>query len=79
MEAIAPGVAPVRAELTTPTGDRLGPERTVLDIRVQPMNGWVVLAIGGVLGAVFLVGLFRTIRRNRPRVSAEELKEIDLA
>ncbi len=79
VEAIAPGVAPVRAELTTPTGDRLGPERTVLDIRVQPMNGWVVLAIGGVLGAVFLVGLFRTIRRNRPRVSAEELKEIDLA
>ena len=79
VEAVAPGVAPVRAELTTPAGDRLGPERTVLDVRVQPMNGWLVLGIGGVLGAVFLVGLFRTIRRNRPRVSAEELKEIDLA
>ena len=41
--------------------------------------GVIGTGIGGVLGAVFLVGLFRTIRRNRPRVSAEELKEIDLA
>ena len=78
VEAIAPGVAPVRAELTTPSGARLNSERTVLDIHVQPMNGWLALAAGAVLGAVFLVGLLRAIRRNSPRVSAEELKEIDL-
>ncbi len=78
VEAIAPGVAPVRAELTTPSGARLNSERTVLDIHVQPMNGWLALGAGAVLGAVFLVGLLRAIRRNSPRVSAEELKEIDL-
>ncbi|MEP7161327.1 MAG: DUF6049 family protein [Dermatophilaceae bacterium] len=78
VEAIAPGVAPVRAELTTPSGARLSSERTVLDVHVQPMNGWLALVAGAVLGAVFLIGLLRAIRRDNPRVRAEELKEIEV-
>jgi len=47
-------------------------------VEVQPNTGRLVVGIGGAAAVVFLVGLFRTIRRNRPRVTAEDLKEIDL-
>ncbi|GAB79052.1 hypothetical protein SAMN05421595_2912 [Austwickia chelonae] len=77
-EAIAAGPAVVSAEVSSPSGTRLGAQDTTLTIQVQPTNGWLILALGGAAGAVFLVGLLRTIRRNRPRLSAEDLKEIDI-
>ncbi|WP_162873079.1 DUF6049 family protein [Austwickia chelonae] len=77
-EAVAAGPAVVSAEVSSPSGTRLGAQDTTLTIQVQPTNGWLILALGGAAGAVFLVGLLRTIRRNRPRLSAEDLKEIDI-
>lgn len=79
VEAVAAGQAHVSAEVRTPSGTRLGSTETTLEIQVQPTNGWLILVFSGAAGAVFLFGLLRTIRRNRPRVSAEDLKEINLS
>ncbi len=77
VEAVAAGVVPVSTRLTTATGTRLGTDATV-NVRVQPTGGWIV-AVGGVLaGVVFIVGLFRTLRRGRPRVTDADLEGIDL-
>jgi hypothetical protein len=78
VEALAAGPTVVSAQVTSPDGTRLGAQDATLTVQVQPSTGWLVLGIGGAAGAVFLVGLFRTIRRNRPRVSAQDLEEIDL-
>ena len=76
VEAIAAGVVPVSAHLATPENTRLGTDATVR-VRVQPTNGWVMLALGGLAGVVFLAGLYRALRAGRPRLSSEDLKEID--
>lgn len=77
VDAVAAGVVPVSTYLTTATGTRLGADAMV-NVRVQPTGGWVV-AVGGVLvGVTFLVGLYRTFRRGRPRVTEAELEGIDL-
>lgn len=77
VDAVAAGVVPVSTYLTTATGTRLGADATV-NVRVQPTGGWVV-AVGGVLvGLIFVVGLYRTFRRGRPRVTEADLEGIDL-
>ncbi len=76
VEAVAAGVVPVSAHLATPENTRLGTDATV-SVRVQPTNGWIMLALGGLTGVVFLAGLYRALRAGRPRVTSEALKEID--
>lgn len=76
VEAIAAGVVPVSAYLATPENTRLGTDATVR-VRVQPTNGWVMLALGGLAGVVFIAGLYRALRAGRPRVTSQALKEID--
>lgn len=78
VEALAAGPTVVSAQVTTADGTRLGAQDATLTVQVQPSTGWLVGGIGGAAAVVFLVGLFRTIRRNRPRVSAQDLEEIDL-
>ena len=77
VEAIAAGVVPVSTRLTTPTGTTLGTDATVR-VTVQPTNGWAVLAVGGLVGMVFLAGLYRSLRGGKPRMTSEELNRIDL-
>ena len=77
VEAVAAGLVPVSAHLATPADTRLGSDATVR-VRVQPTNGWVMLAIGSLVGVVFVAGLYRALRAGSPRVSSEDLKEIDL-
>ncbi|MDO5711590.1 MAG: DUF6049 family protein, partial [Micrococcales bacterium] len=76
VEAIAAGVVPVSAHLETPENTRLGTDATVR-VRVQPTNGWIMLALGGLTGVIFLAGLYRALRAGRPRLTSEALKEID--
>ena len=76
-EAVAAGVVPVRATLRTDAGTPLGEDATVR-VRVQPTNGWVLLAAGGVVGIVFVLGLFRAIRAGERRVAAADLEGLDL-
>ena len=78
VEALAAGPTVVSAQVVSPDGTRLGAQDATLTLEVQPSTGRLVIGIGGAAGVIFLVGLLRTIRRNRPRVSAEDLKEIDL-
>lgn len=76
VEAVAAGVVPVSTHLATPQNTRLGTDATVR-VRVQPTNGWLMLALGGLAGVVFLAGLYRALRAGRPRVPTENLKELD--
>lgn len=78
VEALAAGPTVVSAQVTSPDGTRLGAQDATLAVQVQPSTGWLVVGIGGAAATVFIVGLFRTIRRNRPRVSAQDLEEVDL-
>lgn len=76
-EAVAAGVVPVTASLRTQAGTPLGEDATVR-VRVQPTNGWLLLAAGGVVGIVFVFGLFRAIRAGERRVAAADLEGLDL-
>ncbi|GAB48851.1 hypothetical protein MOPEL_083_00560 [Mobilicoccus pelagius NBRC 104925] len=76
-EAVAAGVVPVTVSLRTTAGAPLGEDATVR-VRVQPTNGWLLLAAGGVVGIVFVLGLFRAIRAGERRVAASELEGLDL-
>ncbi|GAB95427.1 hypothetical protein BJY21_002226 [Kineosphaera limosa] len=75
-EAVAAGIVPVSTHLATPTNTRLGTDATVR-VRVQPTNGWIMLALGGLIGVVFVAGLYRALRMGRPRVPSESLKDIN--
>lgn len=77
VDAVAAGVVPVSTYLTTATGTRLGADATV-NVRVQPTGGWVVTVGGVLVGLTFVVGLYRTFRRGRPRVTEADLEGIDL-
>lgn len=77
VDAVAAGVVPVSTYLTTATGTRLGTDATV-NVRVQPTGGWVVTVGGVLVGLIFVVGLYRTFRRGRPRVTEADLEGIDL-
>ncbi len=77
VDAVAAGVVPVSTYLTTATGTRLGTDATV-NVRVQPTGGWVVTVGGVLVGLTFVIGLYRTFKRGRPRVTEAELEGIDL-
>ncbi|WP_226346807.1 DUF6049 family protein [Agilicoccus flavus] len=77
VEAVAAGVVPIATHVETPSGTRLGTDAPVR-VRVQPTNGWLMLALGGLVGVVFVAGIYRALRAGSPRVSSEDLKEIDL-
>lgn len=77
VEAVAAGTVPVSTHLQTPAGTRLGSD-AIVEVRVQPSGGWTIAIGGALVVLVFVVGLIRTIRRGRPRVTDDDLKGIDL-
>lgn len=77
VEAVAAGLVPITTSLQTADGIALGSESTVR-VQVRPTNGWVVLAAGGVVGVIFLLGLFRAIRLGERRVAEADMRDLDL-
>lgn len=66
--ALAAGPVPIRTTLTTPDGTVIGQGA---DVRVQvtPTGDWVYWVLGGVAGAILLLGVWRSLR-HRPRATA---------
>lgn len=64
VKALAAGLVPVEARLTTANGTRLGPRAQML-VRVQPTGSWLYWALGGITAIVLLTGIARSLRRGR--------------
>jgi hypothetical protein len=77
VHAVAGGVVPVTARILTPSGLVMGNPVTV-QVHVRPTDTWAFWVIGVAAGLVFLVGLWRTIRRgrSRPRLQAPEVEPL---
>ena len=73
--AIAAGLVPVQAVLTTSNGTSLGPNARV-NVRVQPTSTWIYWVLGGMAGIILVLGIYRSVRRGSsraPRHTAQEL------
>ncbi len=77
LAVLAQGLVPVTAWLTTSDGERFGAEQQ-LTVRAAPPGPWLYVALGGLFGAILLVGVIRAIRRPpRIRVDTEGLDPVD--
>jgi hypothetical protein len=63
--ALAAGAVPLRTTLTTPDGTIVGQGADV-QVRVTPTGNWIYWALGGVAGAIIVLGVVRSMRQ-RPR------------
>jgi hypothetical protein len=68
VSAVAAGLVPIEAVLTTPNGTLLG-ERARVNVRVQPPSTWIYWALGALIAMIFVLGLLRSLRRGPTRVS----------
>ncbi len=77
VHAVAGGEVPVTARILTPSGLAMGSPVTV-QVHVRPTDTWAFWVIGVAAGLVFLVGLWRTLRRgrSRPRLQAPEVEPL---
>ena len=66
--AIAAGLVPVEAVLTTPNGTSLGQTARV-NVRVQPTGTWLYWVLGGLAGIILLLGIYRSLLRGSTRSS----------
>ena len=64
--AVAAGLVPVQASLSSANGTRIGQGARV-DVRVSPTETWVYWVLGVAAGVVLVLGVFRSLRRGRPR------------
>jgi hypothetical protein len=64
--ALAAGPVPLRTTLTTPDGTVIGQGADV-QVRVTPTGHWIYWSLGGVAGAILMLGIVRTFR---PRPTA---------
>ena len=67
VEAVAAGTVNVDASLTTPGGAPLGQARgksVQLKVNVRPTATWIYWVLGMVAGLIFVVGLFRSLRKG---------------
>jgi len=72
--AIAAGLVPIEAVLTTPNGTPLGQNARV-DVRVQPTSTWIYWVLGGLAGVVLVLGTYRSLRRGSTRASRPAAQE----
>ena len=75
--AIAAGLVPITAVLTTPNGTPLGHNARV-DVRVQPTSTWVYWVLGAVAGIILVLGTHRSLRRGSTRAARPAAQEIPL-
>jgi hypothetical protein len=77
--AVAPGLVPISADLSTANGTRLGRNAQV-KVQVQPISVTVFWALGGVFGLILVVGIYRSLRRpGRPQPDLDLAQENPLA
>lgn len=62
LAAVAQGVVPFSALLTTRTGAPVGVAGTI-EVRAAPPGAWLYVAFGGALGVILIVGVVRSLRR----------------
>lgn len=76
MRAVAAGLVPITATLTTADGTAIGTPADLL-VRANPPGSIFYLALGGAAGLVLLVGLARAlstmVRRRRPGAAEAEI------
>jgi len=75
--AVAAGLVPITAVLTTANGTPLGQNARV-DVRVQPTSTWIYWVLGAVAGLILLLGTFRSLRRGSTRATRPAAQEIFL-
>jgi len=75
--AIAAGLVPIKAVLTTPNGTPLGQNARV-DVRVQPTSTWIYWVLGAVAGIILVLGTYRSLRRGSTRAARPVAQEIPL-
>jgi hypothetical protein len=73
--AIAAGLVPVEAALTTANGTSLGQNARV-NVRVQPTSTWIYWVLGGLAGIILVLGVYRSLRRGTTRASRRAAQEI---
>ena len=65
--AVAPGLVPISADLSTANGTHLGRNAQV-KVEVRPISVTVFWALGGVFALILVVGIYRSLRRpGRPK------------
>jgi hypothetical protein len=72
--AIAAGLVPIEAVLTTPNGTPLG-QNAHVDVRVQPTSTWIYWVLSGLAGVVLILGIYRSLRRGSTRASRPAAQE----
>jgi len=73
--AVAGGLVPVEAALTTPNGTPLGQTARV-NVRVQPTGTWLYWVLWGLASIILLLGIYRSLRRGSSRSSRRAAPEI---
>ena len=73
--AIAAGLVPIKAVLTTANGTTLGQDAHV-DVRVQPTSTWIYWVLGGVAAIILVLGTYRSLRRGSTRASRPAAPEV---
>ncbi len=75
--AIAAGLVPISAVLTTANGTPLGQNARV-DVRVQPTSTWIYWVLSGVAGLILVLGTYRSLRRGSTRAARPAEQEVSL-
>ena len=66
--AIAAGLVPIQAVLTTSNGTPLGQDAKV-NVRVQPTSTWIYWVLVGLASIILILGVYRSLRRGSTRAS----------
>jgi hypothetical protein len=69
--AIAAGLVPIEAVLTTSNGTPLG-KSALVNVRVHPTSTWIYRVLGGLAGLVLILGTYRSLRQGSTRASRPE-------
>jgi hypothetical protein len=75
--AIAAGLVPIEAVLSTRNGTPLGQNARV-NVRVQPTSTWIYWVLGAAAGIILVLGTSRSLRRGSTRASRPGAQEIPL-